>query len=220
MTNGGGRAAMLVVIAAAVSVQLSPAVAEAFLYDRVAVANGELWRLATSSLVHFSWMHLAGDALALLVGSWLLDGRPMREVIMLSFGASVASGIAVLLLAPELRWYGGLSGIAHAVVVYGALLGVREGRRRRSLSVCVLALIGVKLIVDANVTRHVTDDAIVANASHWGAIAFSVLLFTIFASARNEGRTTTRDVEGADCHTRNEEASRRSHPCALSPNEL
>jgi rhomboid family GlyGly-CTERM serine protease len=179
VTFGAARAAILALVAASVVVQLSSVLAAALVFDRVAVGEGELWRIATSSVVHFSWMHLAGDALALVIASWLLDGRRMREVLALLGGAAVASGLAVLLLAPELRWYGGLSGIAHAAVVYGALLGVCGSRPRRVLSVLVLVLIAAKLIVDASVTRHLTSDVIIANTSHWGAIIFALILFLI-----------------------------------------
>lgn len=104
----------------------------------------------------------------------------MRATLLI--GAMTASGFTVLLFAPELRWYGGLSGVAHAVVVYGALNGSRHRGRRSTLSCAVLAIVAAKLVIDAESVRHLAgshDGApiVVARASHLGAVAYSIALF-------------------------------------------
>ena len=193
-------------IALALVVQLSPALGAALIFDRAAVGAGEYWRIATASLVHFSWAHLAGDTLVLVVAGWLLEERHAAEIAALLVGASVASGLAVLAFAPELRWYGGLSGIAHAAVVYVALLGVRGGGRRRALSCLALIIIATKLASDAGRVRlidasHLGAPVTVANVSHLGAVAYALGLcacVTMWARAHERPRDAGRALTVAD----------------------
>jgi rhomboid family GlyGly-CTERM serine protease len=164
------------------------------IYERSAVDGGEYWRLFTSSLVHFSWAHLAGDAAVVLLAGSLLSGRRASEVWTLVGGAALAAGVAVLLLAPGLARYGGLSGIAHAVVVYGALGGVVRPGWRRVPAVLVVAIVAGKLALDASVVRPMSASyagatVVVASASHLGAVAFAVLFFAAGAAVRDVRRS-------------------------------
>ena len=194
----GARGISLLVVAASVVVRLSPPLGVALVYDRVAIAGGQYWRLLTSNLVHFSWLHLAGDAVMLVVAGWLLDGARRRVVVALYGGAALSGSLAVYAFAPELRWYGGLSGVAHAAVVYAALCGVFGiGRGGRVLSTVALMLVAAKIAVDARVPRLVpgVSDAtpvVVAHVSHLGAVAVAIALFagTMFTKRFGRGRPT------------------------------
>jgi rhomboid family GlyGly-CTERM serine protease len=173
-------------IVLAIVVQLSPALGALLIFDRAAVGAGEYWRIATASLVHFSFGHLASDALVLIIAGWLLEERPTAEVVALLVGASAASGLAVLLFAPELRWYGGLSGVAHAAVVYLALHGARGRGSRRVLSYLTLIVIAAKLASGAAGVRwmeasHLGAQVVVAEMSHLGAVAYALILFASVA---------------------------------------
>ena len=187
-----GRVVALILVAVAVIAQLSPALGAALIFDRAAIDAGEYWRIATGSLVHFSWAHLAGDAMVLVVASWLLDERPGAEVAALLLGAAAASGLAVLIFAPELRWYGGLSGLAHGAVVYVALGAARECGWRRALSCLTLIIIASKLALDAGGVRvvsgsHLGAPVVVADMSHRGGIAYALVFFvgvTLWTSVR------------------------------------
>ena len=54
-------------VVAAVVVHVLPGAAGALQYDRTALARGEVWRLFTAHLAHFSGNHLAWDATVALV---------------------------------------------------------------------------------------------------------------------------------------------------------
>ena len=111
--------------------------------------------------------------------------KALVVMLALLLGAAAAGGLAVLRWSPELRWYGGLSGVAHAVVVYAAL---RALTRRdapplaRAASATALAAVAAKLLVDAAVVRHLAATyggapVVVAGVAHRAAAAFAVALF-------------------------------------------
>jgi rhomboid family GlyGly-CTERM serine protease len=96
-------------------------------YDRTAVENGQLWRIVTCQLTHWSWNHLLWDAAALaLLGSVLerIDRRAM--LVCLGISGLVVPAVVHFGL-PELVTYRGLSGIDSAVFVLLAVLLLRQG---------------------------------------------------------------------------------------------
>jgi rhomboid family GlyGly-CTERM serine protease len=117
------------VLVAAVLVYSLDGAAEALIYDRRAIAAGELWRVLTGHWVHFSPTHLIYDALALAVVGSVLEWRrdPLYPVLLLV--APAAIGVALFALEPNLGRYGGLSGVVFAAAVYLALRGLSRGSR-------------------------------------------------------------------------------------------
>lgn len=91
----------------------------ALLYSRSALEQGELWRLLTGHLVHFSWSHLAADIggfllLGMLVekeqGRWTLA----RVLLLLALGTSAA----LFLFVPQLAHYGGISALNYGLLTW------------------------------------------------------------------------------------------------------
>ena len=95
---------------------------------RSTVLEDHAWyRLVTGHLVHTNWTHLGMNAVALLITLLLFPfyGRPallagcvLWNALFISFG--------ILLLFPDIAWYAGFSGIAHGLLMTGALLSFRE----------------------------------------------------------------------------------------------
>lgn len=144
MTRRALPAATLVLAASAIGVAFVPALQRLLVLDRDAVAAGQLWRIATGSLVHFSTSHLLLDVAVVIVTGALLERRgwPIAPIFLAS---STAIGAAVLLLAPELARYGGLSGVACTLVAVYALDCLTVGGAARGAGVAVLALTTIKL---------------------------------------------------------------------------
>lgn len=87
-----------------------------FRYERLALAQGEVWRLASAHLAHVSGRHLLLNVAGLLLLCELLwDRLPLRHGIGLLMVS--AAGIDALLwwFHPELDWYAGLSGVLHGL---------------------------------------------------------------------------------------------------------
>ena len=90
-------------------------------YERIALADGEWWRVLTGHLVHLGPAHtllnLAG--FAALVWLFLDEIRP-REWLLSGAVAGVGIALGLYLRAPETQWYVGLSGVLHGWFALGA----------------------------------------------------------------------------------------------------
>lgn len=136
------------VVLAAALVTALPGAGPALEYDRARVAAGEVWRLATAQLVHWTpRMALADLGVILVLGAWLESrGRRRAVVLALALAAGLAlAGVAVAL--PHLARYRGSSGPASALLVLAALEIARPPSRRgeRALALLALALFAVKV---------------------------------------------------------------------------
>ena len=91
-------------------------------YERALVLRGEVWRVLTGNLVHLGWVHLGRDGVGLLL-IWALLGDRLSERewlgVMLTSGFAV--GIGLLLFAPAIDWYVGVSGVLFGMFCAGAL---------------------------------------------------------------------------------------------------
>lgn len=146
---------VLVLTGAAVLVSLDQELARFAIYDRNAVLTGELWRLFTAPLVHFTLHHLAYDALVLIVAGALLQWRGCRGLAAASVLSPLAGGMAVLCFEPGLAFYGGLSGVATAAVGLLATSGLRESGCWRWVCATVLLGMGLKILFECNVGSFV-----------------------------------------------------------------
>jgi rhomboid family GlyGly-CTERM serine protease len=119
-------------------------------FDRQGIMAGEIWRLWTGHLVHFSSTQLLLDVCTLLVVGWLAErqwGAGFTGIVVL-LGMPVLS-ISLLLLSPHLVQYRGMSGIAMLLAVAAATqLWDSHPKARISLVVLGMALL-VKTLLDA-----------------------------------------------------------------------
>jgi len=133
--------------AVAVLAQGSDGDADLLVYDREGLAAGELWRLLTGHLVHFSTAHLVNNLAVLVPAVWLVETR-YKDAGLLLLAAASAVGIAVFVGAPEIQRFGGASGISLAVLTYACLRGLNENRRWRLVCAVLLAIVCAKLTAE------------------------------------------------------------------------
>lgn len=119
-------AVVAAVAAAALAAQLVPALGDLFEYHRSAIAEGQVWRLATGHLAHASWDQLGLD-LAVVLALGL--AAPARAVLRALAASTFAIPAAVWLLQPELTSYRGLSGLGAALVALLAADVLRDHLR-------------------------------------------------------------------------------------------
>ena len=131
----------LLLVGGALAAALGPGGSALLIYDRQAILSGEIWRLFTGHWVHFSMSHLVYDSLALGLAGWMIEARRVRCFGVLCLLAPWIIGLALLVACPNLRYYGGLSGLATCTLVYLALDGL--GDRSVWCGVCMLLLAGV-----------------------------------------------------------------------------
>lgn len=139
-------------------------------YDRSAITQGEWWRLWSGQFCHWSALHLFGN-LAALAGVAIIAGRAIRRWLALLPVAAPLLSAFLLIAAPALEHYRGLSGLVALLVVGTAVEGGIIGR------VLGLAYLG-KLIFDAttaNPSALLPDGIIVAWQAHLGGILLGLV---------------------------------------------
>jgi rhomboid family GlyGly-CTERM serine protease len=118
--------------------------------EREALAQGQLWRLWTAHVVHFSASHVLWSGLVWFVaGAWMEreDGRSWLWLVLA--GAPLVT-MAALLGDAEMARYGGLSGLACAPLVWA---GCRMSRGddqggQRVAGAAIFALLALKVLAE------------------------------------------------------------------------
>lgn len=116
----------LLLVAFAVTVSLVPGVATWMQYDRLAVADGALWRLMTSHFVHWSAEHLFWDVLALGVLGWFCERESAGRFLQCVVVSAVLIPAILWFAEPDMATYRGLSGIDSALFGMLATRIIRE----------------------------------------------------------------------------------------------
>lgn len=111
-------------------------------YDRNALLNGEVWRLLTGHLIHLGIVHWALNAAGLVLCAALLDrvDAPIASGWMVPRLLALGVGVSLMLLvfAPEVSHYVGLSGVLYGLFV---LVLWPQVRRREAIGGAALAII-------------------------------------------------------------------------------
>ena len=126
------------------------AAAPALAWERGAILHGEIWRLWSGHLVHYSLAHGAADVLALCAGGLLAEPivGSRRFAATLAGGAALLS-LGLLVCAPSMTEYRGASGLAMLVAVLAGVLVWRRQPGARWLVGAVGLALATKMLWDA-----------------------------------------------------------------------
>lgn len=133
---------------AALVIYIWPEVTGFLQYDRIAIAHGQLWRVFSAHLTHWTPNQLFWDGVVFAILGAICERRDRRNfVFCIVLGAALISG-AVFVFAPEMRFYRGLSGIdsgLFALLAMG-LLSERIGQRAWAGAIGIVLVIAGFLI--------------------------------------------------------------------------
>jgi rhomboid family GlyGly-CTERM serine protease len=178
--------ATLVIAAAAGLTFAWPRLAGALIYERADIFAGQVWRLWTGHLVHYSPSHLWLDlAVFVAAGAWLewIAPRLARWFYAL---APPAISTVLLLADSTLERYAGLSGVATGLLVLLALVQLRrKASEPRWFWLGVLLLVAAKIVVEATVHAPLFarfDAGVqVVPLAHIGGIACALVAFLVIS---------------------------------------
>jgi rhomboid family GlyGly-CTERM serine protease len=129
------------------------AAAEAWVFDRVAIAQGEWWRLITGHWVHSDPAHAGWDITALLVLGMVFEVRLQWRLPLALLIGTVGVDAWLWWGVPALRYYCGLSGILNSLLIVGLLQ--LWGDLRHPLILLTAAGTVAKILVEINTGQAV-----------------------------------------------------------------
>jgi len=184
----------LAICTSAVLVFGSAAIQAMLIYDRNAIADGELWRFITGNITHFSTTHLDYDVVAFLIVGTIIEVRGYRYFSTLCLSAATLIGIVLYFAEPTMRYYAGLSGVATAAVAYLCLHGLTEKGTWRWLCVAVLVGLSAKIAIELAFGKSWLletgmQEFVPVPLSHFVGASAALLLFALVRLSES-GRST------------------------------
>ncbi|MCK4535733.1 MAG: rhombosortase [Desulfuromonadales bacterium] len=158
-----------------------PYLSELLVYDRQAILEGELWRIFTAPLVHFSTSHLFWNLLVFAAAGWVAETTESRGFWIVCGFSAISPGLIFLWASPELIRYGGLSGLASGAVAYLCLCKAMTTGKHKLLWLTILVLIGVKIMIEVTTANPIfvrtgTPFHVLPAAHFWGCVGALVAL--------------------------------------------
>lgn len=101
------------------------------------VEKREYWRWFTSSLVHFGWAHSLMNIAGFLLITWALFYQvSVYRFACLLFFCILVIGIAMPIVS-DIRYYAGLSGAIHGLLIAGSIYAVDHAAWKRALVILI-----------------------------------------------------------------------------------
>ncbi len=94
-------------------------------YDRVAIADGELWRLITGHWTHWSFDHFLWCTIVFVALGGICEHYCRKAFLATIIASSIAIPLVTWFSAPELQLYRGLSGLGSSLFVFGTVWMMR-----------------------------------------------------------------------------------------------
>ena len=125
---------------------MAPQALHLLMWERSAIAHGELWRWMSAHLVHLTVMHCLSNVLGLwLICEYLWDELSLADACVLFLGTGAGISLLLWWFASDIGWYAGLSGVLHGLWAGCALAWFcRTGDRT---AVGALGLLAIKLVL-------------------------------------------------------------------------
>lgn len=183
----------LFVVAMSLYATLSPATADAWIYDRQAIQAGEFWRLLTGHLVHLSPGHLITDLLGFGLSGVLIERCWGHKSGLLYLAMGTGIGLTLWVFEPELARFGGLSGLAYGNAAFLALTLHARRQAGHDIAQLALAALLLKMLMDFSYTTSAligtsTQTVVTVPLSHLIGV---LIACTFFITAQEESHHVT-----------------------------
>lgn len=162
-------------------------------YERLAVAEGQWWRLISAHLVHLGWYHYALNMAGLLLWAvWQPQRCPVHVWMLRGVGTALAIGAGLFWMQPGEANYAGMSGLVHGLYVFALWPAATKGDR---LAAVAGVLLVAKLVWEQWAGVPLSDEEaigghVVTSAHLYGALAASMMLGAEAIGARISSGST------------------------------
>lgn len=153
-------------------------------WERTGILHGELWRLWSGHLVHYSISHAAADTLVLLAMG--LYAEPLvgsRRFGLVLAGAALVLSLGLLALVPGLQEYRGASALGVLAAVLGGALAWHRHPASRLILCCAALALASKTLWEAFAHTAAFTDLPPGVAVAWQAHVLGALLGACAAAA-------------------------------------
>lgn len=170
---------------------------ETLRFDRIAIADGQWWRLLSGNFVHLGINHLgmnvAGLVLVVMLVWRQFDAAAWAALIIL---ASAAVGLGLYRLNPAIGWYVGFSGTLHGLLIAGCIGDLRDYPRSAA---ALLVLVVGKLVWEQFAGALPGSEAtaggrVIVDAHLYGAVAGGVMAPLLLWRRRRQARAAARTL--------------------------
>ncbi|MET0292798.1 MAG: rhombosortase [Steroidobacteraceae bacterium] len=149
-------------------------------YDRVPLAEGEVWRWVTAHLVHLDLSHAVLNSFGfVLVWALYRQGWRAGEWLVALLLSIIAIDAGLWFLQPHVTWYVGASGVLHGLIAAGLFA---QWRTERAIAVVVAVLLCAKLAWEARAGAlpfTASDAPVVLPAHLYGAVGGGIAGLTL-----------------------------------------
>jgi rhomboid family GlyGly-CTERM serine protease len=132
---------------------LPDTIVNALAFDRQAIAAGQLWRLWTCHITHFSWQQLLVDSSVVALLGYTVQRHIKASHLLILFSAALPLiSLAIYWLVPDMFNYRGASGIGAMLWIMAGFQVLVQSRRYSPyfwLGIIFVALLFAKLIGEA-----------------------------------------------------------------------
>ncbi len=116
-------------------------------YNRQKILSGELWRLFTGHITHWSLEHLTWDLCMFLFPAIILEKENRKDLLILLGVCSLTISLAIWFFIPQIHYYRGLSGLDSSLFTFTCVWLTRTNiRKKNHLSAILSTALGLLFI--------------------------------------------------------------------------
>ena len=158
-------------------------------YDRLAVVDGQWWRLLSANFVHLGWWHWVLNVLSLALLA-LLCPEPVRPLDWLLRVVSIAFGMCLCLhlLTPDLGAYVGLSGLVYGLFALGFGRQIAAGDR---FAIACMAFLAARIVWELVVGAPASEEGLIGGSVVAESHLYGVLAAVAYGLAAGSFRRPT-----------------------------
>lgn len=134
-------------------------------YDRLAIADGELWRSVTGHWTHWSFDHFLWDTIVFVALGAICEKFCRRGYLATLLVASLVISAAIWHIDPEMELYRGLSGLCSSTFIFGVAMLARMKYREKDWTGFFLSLTTGTLLIGKIIYEFTFKHAIFINSS-------------------------------------------------------